>query len=246
MASNPLPDASPLLLLGLPRRKAAVDVLLLLLLGWVAIEFDSWYGGYAPAEWTFDPVQSLLVPRAILAGVIVLVGWVLCRLEQLPPSACGLRRERIESQVLWGIAGAVMAYLPLVLLLVVYYFHLRHGGRSAPMAPLARIAHGPTSMGAVLVMVLAAAITEEAFFRALLLPRLRRVTGTWWTAILLTAALFSWTHLPGGWVYAAGAFFIFIVWSAVFVRSGSLLAALLAHFLFNMCQFAMNRMSYGG
>jgi membrane protease YdiL (CAAX protease family) len=86
------------------------------------------------------------------------------------------------------------------------------------------------------VLFVVAVIQEETLFRGLLLTRLRRVLGRWWPAVLITGVCFATMHLGLGTGYALGALLLSLVWSYVYIRSGSLLATMLAHFLFNCSQ----------
>ncbi|MBN1511371.1 MAG: CPBP family intramembrane metalloprotease [Phycisphaerae bacterium] len=78
---------------------------------------------------------------------------------------------------------------------------------------------------------------EELTFRGFLLTRLRRITGSWWAAILLGAALFALPHMGQQVALAVLPLFVIgIIWSVFTVWRQSLLPAIIGHALFNFAQ----------
>lgn len=86
----------------------------------------------------------------------------------------------------------------------------------------------------LVVIALLPALCEELFFRAGLLPLLRRVTGGWKSAIALSAVIFSAVHMdPAGFLSRT---ILGILLGVIFVETRSLWASVLFHFLNNaMC-----------
>ena len=82
-------------------------------------------------------------------------------------------------------------------------------------------------------------LTEETIFRGLILVRLRRITGGWLPAVLISTLIFSMQHFGGGFAWVIGIAVASLAFSVVFISSRSLLAAAVAHFLYNMVQYGI-------
>jgi len=82
----------------------------------------------------------------------------------------------------------------------------------------------------VLGSLIISPIAEEFFYRGILLSGLLKRYGMWW-AILITALLYSLTHIPGNSfpTYVLGVFTGWLV-----IRTGSIYSAIVAHFIFNL------------
>lgn len=80
-------------------------------------------------------------------------------------------------------------------------------------------------------------IWEEVAFRGFFLPRLRRLTGSWIAAVLLSSGLFAVLHLE---MQAAAIiiplFFIAVLWCLVTIWRRSLVPVIIAHFLLDLIQ----------
>jgi len=92
------------------------------------------------------------------------------------------------------------------------------------------------STGVTLAMLVAASAVEETAFRGLLLPRLHRLTGRWWSAVAISGLLFGVWHALGGLHYVLQTALVSVAFSLVFICSRSLVAAVLAHALYNAAQ----------
>lgn len=81
-------------------------------------------------------------------------------------------------------------------------------------------------------------VVEEAFFRGFLQHKLGRyvnVLGAW----LLVSILFGLAHFAGGWQYMMVATLAGAVYGAVYLKTGRLTLAILAHFIVNLCHLAI-------
>ena len=85
---------------------------------------------------------------------------------------------------------------------------------------------------AVLVLALLPAVCEEAFFRGALLPLVRRATGSWHVAVVVSALIFSLVHLDATAFLARAVLGCLL--GVVFVQTRSLLASMLLHFCNNL------------
>lgn len=77
-----------------------------------------------------------------------------------------------------------------------------------------------------------ASIIEEMLFRGILLPAIARWSGSTWTAVLVTSALFGFIHYPYvDTIIPLAAFGVLLGW--MYARSGSLTLVVLTHAVFN-------------
>lgn len=87
---------------------------------------------------------------------------------------------------------------------------------------------------------LAIGFYEELLFRGLLMPRLRRATGSWVLAVILTTAVFSVLHLAD---QAAAALLaicaLSLIFSIITIWRRSLVPAIVAHTLFDWGMFIL-------
>jgi membrane protease YdiL (CAAX protease family) len=78
---------------------------------------------------------------------------------------------------------------------------------------------------------------EELTFRGFILTRLRRVTGFWWAAILISSVLFALPHMVQQVRLAVIPLFaIGVIWSVFTVWRQSVLPAVIGHTFFNFAQ----------
>ncbi len=232
--------APPMFLAGLSRRTALLDLGLTLLVGEVAVrvlsftllrhgELDRWL----PAPFSPRTLYECLL-AATLLGLLAFLRWH----HGLTANSFGIRRDSIESQCLWGAglaaANAVLMVGLIVLLALIFYywspqsFHwLRGSGTNRNVLPAE-----PADR---LVLCIGSSIWQEIEYRALLIPYLRRLTGRWWLAVLISSLLFGWAHVgnDAGAAYLISVTLFGVIYGVVFVRSRSLLAVVLAHFALN-------------
>jgi membrane protease YdiL (CAAX protease family) len=81
------------------------------------------------------------------------------------------------------------------------------------------------------------AASEEIIFRGRLLPE----TGPIWRRCLIASAIYAVAHFAGGsWLLIALAFGCGFFWALVRVFTGSLLAAILVHGLWDLCVMVLH------
>lgn len=183
------------------------------------------------------------VPRNLAAtGLLLLVAWK----AQLRPGELGLARAKVTSGLRWGaVAVAVVAAVLTIGLLL--------GDAIGPLAGLfdderANMGAGAVATNALLRIPLGTVVFEEVAFRGVLLAAFARVCSTR-SAMLWSAAVFGVWHIPptmasldvngmsaltgSGVLAVVGGVVITAVGGWLFawlrVRSGSLLAPMLAH-----------------
>lgn len=246
------PPANALLLTRMTRAAVLAECVILGLWWAVKGRFGSWCVRLVGAELDVEFVRTEVVSRIIVAAATVGLAALLLRIQNLPWQAIGLRRKQIEVQVLWGVGAALAAHGVLF-----GWAWLKHFVQWL----LWMSGHGPLlwlrarnpwtnveaheAVGAVLILWATGAIGEEVLYRGLLLPRLRRLAGRWWIAVLATSMVFGVAHLYGGIGFALSAFLGSMVWCAAFIWSRSLLAVIVAHFLFNSIQYAVYSSLHG-
>lgn len=129
----------------------------------------------------------------------------------------------------------------LYILIVVITASLRMTGRAtgafdwAP--PLFAYSHAvpmPLALFDLTIGLMLVAITEELFFRKILLDRLRARGWMWAPAILLSATLFAFIHWGAGGASVANAAVFGLVWGAFYWRRGRIGALIVWHYLANL------------
>jgi membrane protease YdiL (CAAX protease family) len=176
------------------------------------------------------------VDAALLAG---LTAYLLLR-NRISPAAFGIRTGGLGVQSLWGLATLLAAGVYVVSSAVVIFALLGSSPefqqdlskrvdfvQAMPVHDLARS----------LLLLSAVAIHEELLFRALLLPYLRRLLGSWWLAVLLSSAVFALLHLQQGLIGVVQVAGMAVLLAVVFILSRSVLAVILAHFLYDLAIF---------
>jgi membrane protease YdiL (CAAX protease family) len=186
-----------------------------------------------------DPAGGLKLSIAgkwIEAAMICGIALFLCWRRRLPAAAVGLYPERIRWQIGWSIIGLIACYVWLFASAVVL----------APLLPgladdleqrrkvFELLPHD--SVGRQIALFAAVVIHEELWFRGLLLPYLRKVTGHWWAAVVISACVFGALHIAQGILGVIQVTGLGIVLSLVFIRTRSLLTVMLAHFVFDLAQ----------
>jgi membrane protease YdiL (CAAX protease family) len=189
-----------------------------------------------------DPYHVVMPwPMQRAAGMVLTIAlaYFLLRSQGLTPRSIGVRFEDFSAQLMTAVFSLPLAYVAVGLSAGVLW-GLRQLAPEAGSMATARefmgLLRSPENVTPALVLFVVAVVQEETLFRGLLLTRLRRVLGRWWPAVLITSAGFAAVHLGLGAGYALSAFLLSLVWSYVYIRSGSLLATMLGHFLFNCSQ----------
>lgn len=180
--------------------------------------------------------HGLLFHGAILMGVFALArrrGWSLSAALR-SDSAPFLRKIGLGTSLYFAV-------MPLVLFItLVYYAMLQHWEYPASMQDIAVSLAGvsnPWVMAyAIVLTVFAAPVAEELLFRGIFLPLLARRLGLGW-AILLTSAGFALfhAHVPS----LAALTLLAMAFSLAYLYSGSLMAPVVMHALFNGVNLAV-------
>lgn len=238
-------DPQPLDLAALSRRDAALDLALFLLVALlIPVGFE------LAAVLTMPEVPELSFSNFIIVQkwfdallLVVLAGYFVYR-HHLAPAAFGLRGDRPARQVFWAIPTLLAVYGAFFLFVIVIGAavmlfpdlekDLVRRTEFMEMLPLS------DTLSIVLLLV-PVAIHEELLFRGLLIPYLHRVGCSWVVAVLISTVVFAVLHVTQGWLGIIQIFGVGAMLGACFVLTRSLLAVMLAHFLFDFFQTQLAR-----
>ena len=236
----PPPPSPPIPAIELPSlsaRDAAIDLAMVLFL----TLFVPVVGGFVMALATGpsaapDALSLSTVGKWFEAVMMCAIAGYLCLRHRLSAASVGLRADGIGGQIGWGLIGFACCYAWLIASAVslgplVFWFSDDISRRQEvfDLLPL-------DSTVQQVALFLAVVIHEELWFRGLLLPYLRKVTGRWWAAVLISSGVFGVLHIPQGIIGVVQVAGLAVVLSLLFIRTRSLLAVMLAHFLFNLLQ----------
>ncbi|NUP86579.1 MAG: CPBP family intramembrane metalloprotease [Burkholderiaceae bacterium] len=191
------------------------------------------------------PAAVLIVGKwceALLAAGLVM--YLVLR-HGLPARVFGLRTDGLGVQSVWSLAGLAGCYAGLLATgVVILLFYLAYPDMKKELAERMEFikALPRDNTLVMLALLVPVAVHEELVFRGLLMPYLRRLTGKWWSALLVSALIFGALHIPGqGLVGGLQTTVVGCVLGLVFIVSRSLLAVALAHLLFNFAQLQIIR-----
>lgn len=230
------------------RRVAAIDLALILLVTIVApfgFQISAWL--LTPMELVSDMGPIFAVQKwfdfALAAGLAA----YLCIRHGITPAAFGVRSNGllgVLAQLLWSLVAVagVYTYLAVSAVVIGVLVWLVPELMDDIMARTEVLKSMPVGRtGLTILLLVPVAAHEEIIFRGLLLPYLRRLTGHWWVAVLISSAIFGALHLPQGVLGALQITGIGAMLGLIFIRSRSLLAVTVAHFIFDFVQFQLIR-----
>jgi membrane protease YdiL (CAAX protease family) len=186
--------------------------------------------------------SHLLVANSMIWATVALVAIYLTWRSGQPLSSIGFRRENPVAAIGAGIVATIAIYAA-VLVTALTVAILTRTSRETMTAPAREILDllGPPSWLMTFAIAGTAGVFEEIVFRGFLLTRLRVVLGGWTAAIAVGALLFAVPHIwQGRWAVVL-ILPVAAVLSMTFVLRRSVIAPILAHFLFNFLQLATIR-----
>lgn len=227
-------------MLGLSRGQAALDAGLVFFVTLFVPIVGGTFMAFVSRPTASDMATALSVPakftEALMAAGLCVY---LCARHRVSPAAFGLHVRRWMVQTLLGGLGYVLSYAYLLATVLVL----------APIIPFVMkdvekrfdmFASIPSDQpGLIAVLLVFVVIHEELIFRGLLLPLLRRATGSWAIAVALAGGVFGMLHLAQGAIGAIQVTGLGVVLSVLFIRTRSLWAVMLAHWMFNFTQIMM-------
>jgi membrane protease YdiL (CAAX protease family) len=251
---DPLPPPAPLpefLLPGVARRDILFDLvgfislfLVISLVGEMVIA-TYLHGRLAPQHADEEELngairKAMLFPavfwRTVLATAMIVS---ITRMRGLGAASMGLGAGRLWLNVLLGV-GAFLVILMAVLVfgMLVHFFFPRLNEKFQENAQLIMDAVPRASPLGFVAASLAIGFYEELIFRGFLMPRLRRATGSWVLAVLITTVLFALLHLGDQAPEALLAITaLSLSFSVVTILRHSIVPAIIAHALFDLFMF---------
>ncbi len=201
--------------------------------------------GLVPSGAAMDSVEvrrAVVVPVLFVSALAtcVIVGAIL-RYRRQAWASVGLTRRNMGSSILVGLGATGAAYLLIGAALLVMTLVSPSFTEGMHQNATNLISVIPKMSPAVLLLVsLAVGYYEELLFRGFLMTRLRRCTGSWIAAVVLSTALFTSLHAS----VQIGPALIFIsilslVLSVVTIWRRSLLPAIVTHASFDFSQFLL-------
>ncbi len=247
LASAMLPP-SPLSLPSLMRREAALDLgLAVLVLLIVPFGLPLIVAQVTTQGTDLELDSAVLTMRKWFDALLAagLTAYLILR-HHVPAACFGLRRGRWGHQLGWAALGlaSIYAYLLASALVILALLALFPPLEKEITQRLEVIKLMPvSSLWLTVLLLVPVAIHEELVFRALLVPYLRRLTGRWWIAILISSLVFGALHFTQGQLGALQVVGVGLVLAIIFVVSRSLLAVVVAHFVFDFMQFQLIRVA---
>lgn len=253
---HPLPPViarpiNPLDLAHLNRLMAAGGVALTLLtiaftlLGVPALMLSlSEHFGWFAAD---DPAKRMLMlaSKGVEAVLAMLVAAICLWRLRLRPAGIGLNGRHLGRQAGWSLAALASVYvamigfavfvIPLINAFPQVQRDLIHRVEFVQMVPSA-------DLGTAALLMAAVAVHEELLFRGLLIPLLGRVLRSKVAAVIASSALFGVLHITQGFMATVQIACVGAALGICFVASRSLLAVIVAHFLFNLLQLQLMKL----
>lgn len=150
------------------------------------------------------------------------------------PSAIGWRTQNALADISIGFVGVFGVYaLMIVISTAITLIDPDLLERTTEAQEAIKETFPPSSVPALIGMMVFVALWEEVVFRGFLLTRLYVLFRRWWAAILVSSVLFSWGHVYQGWVAVGVIGGLGIVLGALFVWRRSLLPPVAFHVVFN-------------
>lgn len=242
---------SPIFLDDISRRDAWIDIglMILLVVGLsIAAElvattvFEVLVGLSSddPAWEQHDFTRYLRVPiLAIRVGVTLTIIIFLLKTRRQPATSVGLTARAPLLDSLIGVVSMGVAFgfilVWQVAIWILWPDALRqmqqNAGRIMNLIPKMH----PLTLGA---LSLAVGLYEELIFRGFLMTRLRRATGSWMLAVLLSTAVFTLPHaVDQEWIALVPVGILSLCMSLVTIWRRSIIPAIIGHFLFDWVQF---------
>ncbi len=234
-----------ILLLSAPVGQAWVDVAALagalVLFEFLAGSIIHGFLGEASST-SFDPGRAhrLFLPALVMRALGTLgVVAVFVRYRHDSAASIGLGARRSGINLLIGFGTLIVAYLliyPTMILLSTFWSGMMEQMRENATRIQAVVPRlHPIGFLAVAATV---GLYEEVLFRGFLMPRLRRATGSWTAALIISTAVFTALHSADQTAPALIMVAILsLVFSLVTIWRRSLLPAIVAHTLFDFSQF---------
>jgi CAAX protease family protein len=179
----------------------------------------------------------LAIRATMTIGLVGVIIW--CRGQ--PLGAIGLRKRGIAMDGIIGVAltfviyGLILAAIGLAMLVWPTFIEQMQENATGLLDII------PSASPFVfLLLAITIGVYEEVFFRGFIMPRLRRATGSWVAAVVLSSTIFTALHAmeqtPAALMIVA---ILSVSFSVVTIWRRSILPAIIAHALFDFSQFLL-------
>lgn len=185
-------------------------------------------------------LRRLLLPLLAVRALISM-GVVACivRSRRQTAASLGVTARHLGRNLLAGLGALVIAYVLIYAIMLPLAFAWP-GAIDQMQENVRRIRQVVPDLHPAGFLALAATVGvyEELLFRGFLMTRLRRGTGSWTVAVLISTAIFTALHAPDQMPVALVPVAVLsLVFSVVTVWRRSLVPAVVAHTLFDFSQF---------
>lgn len=245
------PDRDPMLLCSQSRLAALADcgvVLLIFLM--FEVGFTTLIALTKGVSVFEDPSQlkpMLLPMMAARVGFYVVGAALLLLLRRQRPACVGASLRELPLNTLIGIAGAgAMLGVAVLFGLVLFVLFPEQRDRLDDNTERLRAFVPNLSIGGFALLAMFVSLNEELLFRGLLMPRLRRLLGSWWAAVLSSTVIFTGLHLfDQEWFVLPMIAVLSVVMSLLTIWRRSLVPAIVMHAGFNFSQFMLLQATTG-
>ena len=237
------PPSHPILLLESGRLAAFADVALYAV-GFLLLAF---VGELAVGALVFtcgeEILQAVFLPLTLYRLLVALtVTAVVLRWRRQSVASLGLENRRLLVNLLLGLAALAVVYVLLFSIgfALMTFFPEFAEQMNENASRLLELLPEDLSLFQMIALMTAVGFYEELIFRGFIMTRLRRVTGSWTIAVIVSSAVFAVLHLIDQ--TASAVVFVgllSIILSLVTIWTRSIIPAIVAHFLFNLSQVVM-------
>lgn len=189
-----------------------------------------------------ESLSSALLPIVVgRAVVVVVVVASIIKLRRMQLASVGAQLNRFFLNAVIGVVaapvcGAIVFGVMMTLILLVpgaYEAQVENVGRLDEMIP-------NISLLAAFGLACTIGVYEELLFRGFIMPRIRRLTGGWFTAVLLTTAVFTALHASDQvWTALVAVSMLSILFSVLTIFTRSIIPSIVAHMLWDFTIFVM-------
>ncbi|GJM24728.1 MAG: hypothetical protein DHS20C16_11430 [Phycisphaerae bacterium] len=236
---------NPMLLESISRSKAAAHLAILvaaymLMLAVLIAVFRIFNAGDINNAETQSKVAPLGITVAVgltLVGIAVGLMWH----SSCSAASIGFSFSRWRIDCLWGVLVAVISFAAHFMVIGVIYVVWPESIEQMESNPQRVLEMLPPMHPAMLALMMSlGALWEEAIFRGVLVTHLRRMTGTWSTAVLIAGCLFGVLHINiQEAIMAIPLAVLGIIWTLFMLWRRSIVASVVGHTLFNLGQLTM-------
>lgn len=151
-------------------------------------------------------------------------------------SRLNLRRQNIDTAILWGVIAIITAFAVTIAIGLLYTMITNTDTENLSNIPdLQQL----FSIPSLYLIVLLQPFCEEFFFRGFLLEKITKVSN-WKIAVIFTSVLFGISHLTYTYAYTAIlAVILGLIFALVVVKTKNLYAAIFAHTIINVTSLTL-------